>query len=178
MDADIPLKIWAVLGPLLTAAISALWARRVQTQDREHERKIQEALRSKDLSDKAADFRRTTTHAQMAELRVAIAHFIAATNEFLMSATDNKSQRRTHETLRLEHEAAEKMNLQFQLVAILAPDSLAALASTVLNIASDFPAMSGPDLEFKIQDATDKYGVAKSALTKQSRALLGLKAEA
>ena len=178
MDADTALKIWAVIGPLLAAAISALWSRRVQTQDRQYEKDLQATVRSDEFRAREAEFRRSNTHAQMSELRVAMAHFVAATNAFLMAATDNKSQRRSPETLRLEHEAAETMNLQFQHVAILSPEPLARLAADLLNIAADFPAMTGPDLERKLQEATDNYARAKSILTKQARELLGLRAEA
>ena len=178
MDADTVLKIWAVVGPLLTAALSAIWARRIQIQDREHQKFLQEQIRADEYRVKDMEFKLSTNHSQMSELRAAIASLLASSNSYVLASIDDNSSRRSHDSIRSLRESEERLNVQFQCVAILAPESLAALATELLNAAISISSLNAPDLEKKLENGSARYNAAKNELTKKSRDLLGLKPEA
>jgi hypothetical protein len=114
----------------------------------------------------------------MSELRAAIASLIASSNSYVLASINDKGSRRSHDSLRSLHEAEERLNVQFQGVAILAPESLAALATELLNAAISISSLNGPDIEKKLENGSARYNAAKNELTKKSRDLLGLKPEA
>jgi hypothetical protein len=178
VDWDVALKIWAVIGPLIAASASAVWARRIQIQDRQYDRKQQELARSQSLEDRHLEFQRSTLHSHKSELRAAIAQFVSATNEFLMACGDNRSESRSAETQRREIEASGKMNAHYQNVILLGTDEIAKCATQLLNLAVDYPTQVAHEPEDKRKEHTTQYQIAKRALTKAARKLLGLRDEA
>jgi hypothetical protein len=177
VDWNLVLKIWAVLGPLIAAGISAVWARRIQVQDRAYEQSRYKQSRAESLEDRQLEFQRSTLHAHKAELRVAIAQFIAASDDFMLACIENKSSRHTAETQARESESIALMSANYQNVALLGTSNIAKAATQVLNFAADFPLIKAPDLESKWKTHAEKYSSAKGDLRKESHALFGLKAE-
>jgi hypothetical protein len=87
MEADTFLKIWAVVGPLLAAAGSALWARHLQLQDRQRlDARENAAIEREDRRKK--DERIAQTRQQLHdEARSVIAKFMSSSHLFVRKQT-------------------------------------------------------------------------------------------
>lgn len=76
------LKVWAVVGPLLTAAASAVWTRYVQRKDREDAVALDREKRDWDAVERSRQHSRDAALAQKAELRAAATRFFACCSTY------------------------------------------------------------------------------------------------
>ena len=177
MDWGIALKIWAVVGPLIAGGASAIWSRRNQLQDREHDSEQQRIAREQSLQDRNSEYRRSTIGSRKVELRTAIAQFVAAANDYISLCQTNSTPSRSGDTKRLELEASARLNANYQTVSILGTDEISKLAKVVLNSAVDFPSkalsLSGDEQE----KYRDTYLLAKRDLSSAARKLFGIESE-
>ncbi|MGQ4658920.1 hypothetical protein [Lysobacter sp. F6437] len=82
---DMFLKIWAIGGPLLTAVVSALWARHVQVQDRDHQRSLTTTARQAAIEDRNAQFTAERAKIYAAEAKAAFSGLLAIAHHYAMA---------------------------------------------------------------------------------------------
>ena len=177
MDWGIALKIWAVVGPLIAGGASAIWSRRNQLQDREHDLEQQRIAREQSLQDRNSEYKRATIGSRKAELRTAIAQFVAAANDYISLCQTNSTVSRSVETKRLELEASARLNANYQTVTILGTDEISTLAKTVLNSAVDFPSKALGLAGEEQEKYRNTYLLAKRDLSSAARKLFGIESE-
>ena len=177
VDWDVALKIWAVLGPLVAGAASAIWSRRNQIQDREYEKEQQASIRKNDLEDKALEFKRTLITSQKNELRLAITQFVNAANFYIETCQAHHNRGKDEQTEKDQLAALDKLGSHYQVVNILGTDDIASLAKRILNLATSFPLNIVQQERAKIDEHHRDYLAAKRDLAKESRKLLGFNSE-
>lgn len=87
---DTFLKIWAIGGPLLTAVVSALWARHVQVQDRDHQHSLTTTTRKAAIEDRNAQFAAERANNYAGEAKAAFSGLLAVAHHYAM-ANDEQS---------------------------------------------------------------------------------------
>lgn len=87
---DLFLKIWAIVGPLLTAVVSALWARHIQVRDREHQANLAASSRNAAIEDRNAQFAAERAKSYAAEAKAAFSGLLAVVHHYAM-ANDQKT---------------------------------------------------------------------------------------
>lgn len=178
VDWDVALKIWAVVGPLLAAGASAIWSRRNQLQDREHDLEQQRISRAQALEDRDLEHKRNTLSSRKSELRIALAQFVAAANDYIHLWQKNSTAIVSAESRRLELDASARLNANYQTVSFLGTEELVSLAKKVLNLATDLP-YKVPDLpEPEQMQYRNDYLQAKKDLSIAARKIFGIESEA
>ena len=85
---DHALRVWAVAGPLLAGAISAVWSRRNQVQDREYQNNLQEKKENR-LAEESKRVRiEEEKRKQHSELRDACIEFMASSHEYVRKQSE------------------------------------------------------------------------------------------
>lgn len=89
---DYLLRIWAVVGPLFAAGISAIWSRRNQVQDRLYQAS-QEAEKDRKISDENKRIRAEEARQQKyLQLREACIEFMASSHEYVRKQSEYLTQ--------------------------------------------------------------------------------------
>lgn len=138
MDSESLLKLWAVLGPLLTAVVGALWARHLRVSDREHETAREEARLNREEALKLREHRMLEHATLHSELRNAIAAFMAASHEFVRKTTDSLNNP-TPESKLAATQANDKFTQSGQEVILLGNDDLESATIELWNAAIAIP---------------------------------------
>jgi hypothetical protein len=131
-------RIWAVVGPLLAAGASALWARRNQVQDRNYETSRDSVRFERDIQSKEAEHEMQLRTESYKEIKGALANFMASTNDYVTKAGINLTTP-TVENAQASVAAQEKWNYNCQLVMLLGDQELSDLAVHVWNIGLSVP---------------------------------------
>jgi hypothetical protein len=82
-NLDTFLKVWAVLGPLIAAAASAMWARNIQIGDRKHERNREQEIFKHEETRKKQEHEHGIRLQKYNEVKSGLADFMASTHEFV-----------------------------------------------------------------------------------------------
>lgn len=122
-DWDYVLTIWAVVGPLLAAGISAIWSRRNQVQDRSYQASL-EAEKGRKISDENKRIRDEEARQQKyLQLREACIEFMASSHEYVRKQSEYLSQL-TPELQRYASEANDRFTYSNQKLILLGDDQL------------------------------------------------------
>ena len=133
MTFDTAIKIWAVAGPLIGAAISAWWNRRVQLQDRAREDEKDMRIRSYAEKDKENDHKRSISVDNINRLKLAYAEFVASANEYALHSSANINSPSKEFSL-VAQQALAKLNYNYHLLTLISNQDLSDMATDVLNL--------------------------------------------
>jgi hypothetical protein len=134
---EISIKVWAVLGPLLAAAASAIWLRRNQTIDREYQHSLElERLNRADTA-KKLDHQRAVRVAAHDRAREAIAAMMTNSHIYV-GKNMNYRMDPSPENDKILDVARERFAECCQLVSLLDDDVLAERAVNFLNGTVEF----------------------------------------
>lgn len=171
MDWDTLIKVWAVLGPLFVAAVSAYWSRRVQLKDREHEHSRElERLERADAA-KQFDYSRSVQHERHNELKQALADFMASSHEYVRKQSEYWT-----DPVPDKHEAASLANDKFihscQIVTLLGDTELAESATALWNATIALPKSYNTPIDKAYEEKLAVYRAARASFNEQARAYL------
>lgn len=91
---DTFLKIWAIVGPILTAAVSAVWARHVQEKDRAHQIELSKVARQSAIEDRNSQYSMERERIFASEIKTAFSAFLSAVHQYaedMSTAISSKS---------------------------------------------------------------------------------------
>jgi len=165
---DIFLKIWAIVGPLLAATASAIWARRVQLQDRRHEDQRAQTSRLHTIDDGRISHLRATRTAARSELRSAASDFISALHEYALCATTAMRDDASDAASDAFVEARRNLNITYGKLVVLGDDELSRIATEAIGAAVALPPTSSDGGKFNDQ-ATQRFLSAKESLISQTK---------
>lgn len=80
---DTFLKIWAIVGPILTAAVSALWARHVQTRDRDYQTDLAKIARQAAIEDRNSQHGAERERLFATEAKSAFSNFLSVVHIYV-----------------------------------------------------------------------------------------------
>jgi hypothetical protein len=171
MDWDTFIKVWAVLGPLLAAAASAVWARRIQLKDREHEHSRElERLERADTA-KQVDYARSVQHERHNELKQSLADFMASSHEYVRKQSEYWT-----DPVPEKHKAASLANDKFinscQIVTLLGDAELAESATTLWNATIALPKSYNTPIDKAYEEKLAVCRAARASFNEQARAYL------
>lgn len=168
---DTFLKIWAVLGPLLAAAASAVWSRHVQVRDRDHEhtREVERLDRADAAKDR--DHARAVRLEKFREVKNALAEFMASSHEYVRKQSEYWTDQ-TNE----KHQAASKANDKFiyscQVVTLLGNEDLAEVAGSLWNATIAMPKSYNVPSDTQYEERLAAYRKARSVFNDSARKYL------
>lgn len=171
MDWDTFIKVWAVLGPLLAAAASAVWARRIQLKDREHEHSRENERLDRTDAANRVDYTRSVQRERHNELKKALVDFMASSHEYVLK----KSEYWTDPALD-KHKAAALANDKFiqscQVVTLLGDVELAESATTVWNATIALPKSYNTPMDQAYEGKLAVCRAARASFNERARAYL------
>ena len=176
------LKVWAVLGPLLAGAASAVWSRRNRLQDREyenslkienrdHEHSLELELLARSDTTKNTEHLRTLQAEKYNEIKCAIADFMGSSSEYVRKQSDYWTDQTPD-----KHQAASQANDKFvyscQLVILLGDELLAEAAIALSNAALAIPKSYNTPITSEYEQKLVMYRNARTEFTNQARKYL------
>ena len=177
IDWDFVIKAWAVVGPLLTGAAGAMWARHVQKQDRVYEQSQRETARKNAIDDAQKEWARNTSDARRKELHALLSEFLAAAADFADDAILKFGSDDPKLALSLGKERGV-MNRAALTAVLVSPASLAKKIAALSNSAVDILGVLIKNDQKELNDAVAKYSKCKEELIHEARQVLGSKTEA
>lgn len=198
-DWDQFLRIWAILGPLAVAAVSALWARRTKSQDRktdklnEDERLERERARDKERSElehahelerleqaqrtRLLENKNEKRNERYNEAKEALVNFMANSQEYTIKQTaylGNKVQELKQELKQAATLVNDKYNYSYQLVNLIGNEAVRSEAMNLWNASIELPTLSATAKvgEPEYEKALAKYKTAKSEFSEVARKYL------
>lgn len=171
MDLDTFIKVWAVLGPLLAAAASAVWSRRIQLNDREneHSRELERMVHAD--AAKRVDYARSVQHERHNELKQALADFMASSHEYVRKQSEYWT-----DPVPDKHKAASHANDKFiyscQIVTLLGNAELTESATTLWNATIALPKSYNTPMDKAYEEKLAVCRAARSSFNEQARAYL------
>lgn len=189
------LRIWAILGPLIVAAVSAVWSRRTKIKDREFEKSLEmqrierersreterlEYDRSREIerfeqinTTKKLDFKAAKQDERYNEAKDACVNFMANSQDYVLKHSDFLTNK-TPDLKQASILANEKHNFSYQLVQIIGNDDIKNAASSLMNssleLLTTYSAI--PRNQEKYDNALKAYQAAKSTFSTCSRKYL------
>ena len=170
-DFDTFLKVWAIVGPLLAAAVSAAWARHLQMNDRAHQDKKDEQRHERELL--RAKYQAQTERQKIAydDLKSAISAFLASSHQYALK----QSEALSYPTDKNKSDASEALD-QFiahaQIIFLLGDDSLENATTEFWNLASKVPRAYDKGGTEEYEKILDDYKNARIKLTQEGKRVL------
>lgn len=168
MNWDTFFRVWAVLGPLLAAAASAVWSRRVQVQDREHEHSRDVERLDRTDAAKKVDHLRTVRLEKYNETKGAIADFMASSHEYVRKQSDYMT-----DPIPNKHQSASLANDKFvyscQLVMLLGDEQLSGSATALWNATITIPKSYSTPIDQSYEQKLAIYRSVRVAFNEQAR---------
>lgn len=129
------LGIWAVVGPLLAAAVSQVWNRKIKVKDREYE-----ASRQDIMADRAADVeidkkKREQLLSRYEEMKDVCVRFLFGAHEYFLKISDYLKTPTDKELRTAAVEAREGFSRSYQEVGLLGNNEISNEATKVWNTA-------------------------------------------
>lgn len=175
---EIFLQIWAILGPLLAAVVSALWSRRVQVQDRTYETEQRQIVRKNTLEDRALEFNRERTESDLKELRAAASDFLHLAGEFVDSCMERCSSDVPADNSERCSSTRASLNRSAHHLVLIAPAELAEKTTNLHNCAADFLGLYLRADADSLHSAVAEYSDIKLSFISAAKSILGTRVEA
>lgn len=171
MNWDTFIKVWAVLGPLLAAAASAVWARRIQLNDREHEHSRENERLDRADAASRVDYARSVQRERHNELKKALADFMASSHEYVRKQSEYWT-----DPVPDKHRAASLANDKFiyscQIVTLLGDVELADSATTLWNATIALPKSYNTPMDKAYEEKLAVCRAARASFNERARAYL------
>ena len=174
---DFVIKAWAVVGPLLTGAAGAMWARHVQKQDRVYEQTQRDLARSNALEDSEKEWSRNTSDARRKELHSLVSDFLATASDFADEAILKFGSDDPRRGLSLGKERAV-MNRAALTAVLAAPAPLAKKIAELSNASVGLLEMLINNDQREMNEKVANFSLRKEELIVEARKFLGARAEA
>lgn len=134
MELDTLIKVWAILGPVGTAVLSAWWSRRNQLADRKYDIERERENRQHSLNEQEMQRLSLERERRRDLIRETYAKFVSTSSEYALRShvdkfsDDGTFKPETQEVLRM-------MNESFNMLSILSCPDVHNAATDVLNLA-------------------------------------------
>ena len=167
-NVDTYLKIWAVVGPLLAAGASALWARMTQVKDRDFN--VQQELDKEKRQEllKRQEKHETLRKEKYDEIKVGLASFMTSSHEYVrkqsLYVTDPSPEK-----LKAASEANDKFIYSCQIVILLGDDKLANSAVQFWNATLAIPKSYSIAIDDEYESKLKVYREARMLFNQQAR---------
>lgn len=159
---DYVLRVWAVAGPLLAGAVSAIWSRRNQVQDRDYQNILQSDREEKQAEESKRIRAEESRRKKYDELKDACIEFMTSSYEYVRK----QSEYLTEKTSEI-HDHAREANDRFingnQKVILLGNEELSRVSITFWNTTIAIPKSYKIPINEEYTTNLDAY---KSARTK------------
>lgn len=168
---DTYLKLWAVIGPLIAAAASAVWARHIQNSDRRYERtqEIEHNLHKVAIAEKQAA--RNERKEKYEELKRAFSDFMASTHEYVRKESLNATNS-TPATQKRSLAAYDKLTYSSQLVMLLGDKDVESAAIDFWNATSDIPRPYDAPIDDDYKAKIHTYKAARASFNEVAKKYL------
>jgi len=168
---DTYLKIWAVIGPLLAAGISALWSRTTQIKDRDFNIKQEIEKEKRQESLKWQEKNEALRKEKYDEIKMGLASFMTSSHEYV-----RKQSEYITDPSQEKHKAASEANDKFvyscQIVILLGGDDLANSATQFWNATLAIPKSYNIPIDTEYEGKLKVYKEARMLFNKQARIFL------
>jgi hypothetical protein len=165
------LKVWAVLGPLLAAAASALWSRYTRIKDRDFELKQELDREKRQLILKDQEQSEAQRKEKYNEVKAVLADFMASSHEYVRKQSEYLS----NPTAEL-HQAASTANDKFifsgQVVTLLGNDVLANSVIQLWNATLTMPKSYNVKVDADYEEKLRVYKEMRAIFNEQARTFL------
>jgi hypothetical protein len=168
IDMDLLLKIWAVLGPLIAGGASAVWSRRNQIQDREYLENREKIAHENAISEQEKAHKLSLLAENSAELKTAIANFMASANEYVTRQSECLTSPTSEAKLSVR-DAFEKFNYNCQIVTLLANEKTANLVTEVWNASLAAPKSYNKPMDEEHLAKLEQFKNAKLSFSQAAR---------
>lgn len=167
------LQIWAVIGPILVASASAIWLRRAQLQDRDHEAQQRKEARAEALEDEERVFRRNISETDRAQLRIMSGEFLYRAGEFVDSHIQLCLREPPQGIQDRCEESREQFNKISHQLALTAPEQLSKATVVMQNCTAEFLVIHKSNDENKLNELGERYKAAKANFMTEAKKVLG-----
>jgi hypothetical protein len=168
---DIFFRIWAVAGPLLAAAASALWSRYTHVKDRDFEYKQELDRERRQATIKHQQWLDTQRKEKYNEIKTALADFMASSHEYVRRQSEYYT-RPVPELLHAATTAYDKFIFSSQIVVLLGNDALANSVIQMSNATNDIPKSYITPVDDKYEEKLRVYRESRAAFNAQARSFL------
>ena len=169
---DYVLRVWAVAGPLLAGAVSAIWSRRNQVQDRNYQNKLQSKKEEKQAEENKRIRSEDARLMKHAELKDACIEFMASSHEYVRK----QSEFCTHPSSALQdhaREANDRFVLSNQKVILLGNEELLTASITFWNATIAIPKSYSVPADEEYNTKLRTYQTARSGFNLAAKSQLG-----
>ena len=171
MTADSLLKLWAVIGPLLAAAASAVWSRHTLKQDRQYDDAREKETLARDLASQDRAYLRLKAENQASDLKNAITDFLSSTHEYVRKESLSRTNS-TPESIAISVSAYDRLSSAGQAVIVLADDELEEATTEFWNATSEAPRSYTNPADDPYIAAITRYRKARHEFTRQAKRYL------
>ena len=167
-NMDSYLKIWAVVGPLLAAGISALWSRMTQVKDRDFNvnQELEKGKRQELLNQQEKN--QALRKEKYDEIKMGLASFMTSSHEYA-----RKQSEYITDPSQEKHKAASEANDKFiyscQIVILLGDDNLANSATQFWNATLAIPKAYNIPIDTEYERKLKVYKEARMLFNQQAR---------
>ncbi|MUV15347.1 hypothetical protein [Noviluteimonas gilva] len=169
MDGDDAIRIWGVVGPLLVGALGAFWARKIQREDRQDERRREADKAKRDEGRAERQHKRQVIAEQLEEPQRSCASYLACTQDIIEKKASlvSKPSQKTEQ----EHsESLQRWGDSYALLMILGSKDLVNTAIELWNAAIKFHVDVSRDLTAEEEEIVKVYKQKKLVYQKAARA--------
>jgi tRNA nucleotidyltransferase/poly(A) polymerase len=170
-NLDTLLKIWAVLGPLLAAAASAIWLRYVQTADREFEHSGEQERAVRERERRYEEHNRQLRVQKYNEVKAGLADFMASSHEYVRKQSEYITT-----PLPERHQSASSANdkfvYSFQIVTLLGNSAIASNALDLWNATLVVPKSYNLPIDAQYEEKLRVYRNVRAVFNDAARAYL------
>lgn len=165
------LQIWAVVGPLIAAAASAIWSRHNQIQDREYEN--DKDIRKEELEKEkyALDEIRERNKSHYEEVKQGLIEFMSSSHEYVSKRSDYLTNA-TQEDKIIAGEAYDKFIRSQQVVILLGDNNLANKSIAFWNATVSIPRSNSLSMDDTFKEKLETYRAARQEFTESAKIFL------
>jgi len=169
---DIFFRIWAVVGPLLAAAVSAWWSRRIHIQDRDYQRQQELDRESRQASKEHQEQLIAQRKEKYNEVKAALVDYMASSQDFLAKVTESIAFPST-ETRQALSIAREKFSISQQIVILLGNNALVSSSIELWNAVNNMPIYSpNTPLQEDYAEKVENHQNVRAIFIQQAREFL------
>lgn len=165
---DYALRVWAVAGPLLAGAVSAIWSRRNQIQDRDYQNNLQEKRENR-LAEESKRIRiEEAKRKRHAELRDACIEFMASSHEYVRKQSEYLT-RVTPELHDHAREANDRFTNSNQKLILLGNTELSEASISFWNAAIAMPKSYRIEVDEEYEENLITYQSTRTAFNEAAK---------
>lgn len=177
LNLDTLLKVWAVLGPLVAAGVSAWWSRRNQVNDRDYGHSLEMERLDRADTARILDHQRAVRTERHNAIKESLADFMASSHEYVRKQSDWLAN-----PIPEKHQAASQATDTFtyssQGVILLGDEQLADKAVELWNATLKIPKSYKTPINEQYEQDLDAYKLARADFNTHARRYLDSLAQA